>query len=56
MEIHYTQPNPEEAEGLKKNDGLESPDPNVDVDEGREDLQEEDFEGTAGREAPNEEL
>jgi hypothetical protein len=56
MEIHYTGPNPEEAEGLKKNNGEESPDQYVDVDEGRQDLQEEDSEGTSGTEAPNEEL
>ena len=53
MEIHYTGPNPEEAEGLKKNNGQ---DQNVDVDDGLDDLQEDDFEGTSGKEAPNEEL
>ncbi|MEJ6979005.1 hypothetical protein WG906_00995 [Pedobacter sp. P351] len=55
MEMHFT-PNPEEAEGLKKNNGQESPGQNVDVDESSEALQEEDTEGTSGTEAPNEEL
>jgi len=52
MEINYTGPDPKEAAGWSRNNGQERPD----VDDDIEDLQEDDSEGTSGREAPNEEL